>query len=82
MTLNEIITTCAEIANRYGVELVDNSENPAEECATIRLEYYKRGEWIGGVSFIGCAARPDYITARDLEGIEEQIKYLSRRKYA
>ncbi len=81
MTFNEIITTCSTIAEKYGVQLVDKSDNPVNDWATLRIEYYKKGRWIGGASYCNAAKHPEYFTPSDLKRIEAQIKYLSR-KYA
>lgn len=74
MTLTEIITTCSAIAEANGVQLVDNSDSD-----TLRLDYYKGGKRIGGASFIGSSAHPEYFNASDLKSVKEQITYLSRK---
>lgn len=75
MTLTEIITTCNAIAEKYGVQLVNCSNE-----YTLNIEYHKNGNYIGGAGFIGVAEHPEYFTASDLKGIEAQIKYLSRKR--
>lgn len=82
MTLTEIIATVAAMASKYGVEVVDLSDNPKKECATLRLEYRKNNRYIGGYSLIGAAEHPEYFDGSDLKSIQEQLKYVSKRKTA
>ena len=77
MTLQEAINEFKALAAVKGLEAVDLSDD-----YTLRIEYRKNGRYVGGVSYIGSAQKPDNVDlpAREFAIAKEQIKYLATKR--
>lgn len=75
MTYREIINTFQALARAKGLEAIDKSGD-----GVLRIEYRKNGQYVGGASYIGCAAHPEWIRPSDWKAAERQIAGLATKK--
>lgn len=75
MTYREVINTFQTLAEAKGLEAVDKSDDNV-----LRIEYRKNGQYVGGASYIGGAAHPEWIRLSDWKCAERQIAGLATKK--
>lgn len=75
MTYREAINTFQALAQAKGLEAVDKSDDDV-----LRIEYRKNGQCVGGASYIGCTAHPEWIRPSDWKAAEWQITGLATKK--